>query len=427
MLAAADVDAAAVDSSSTTLQEARRLFAKLDRDGSKTIDGEEFLALLVDLGKVWYEQRGHQRVQCGMSQEEVGMTLSALVKQPGSSSSGGSRQASASRATASSTSGKATVLHFDEFATWLRTFEETESRYADRLSHDDAPAEIEVPEFILSDKVERARLFKEWDENGSGNLSLAELDKQIVFLWPQFNNKKALLRAFAAADVDGSGYITRKEFRLLLKYIVFYNKLWAQFREIDANEDGRLDEVEFAKGCGLLGLSLPTTQMSSAFREIDTDGSGHIHFKEFCTWAGKHAVQNDAMPVAHSSAAQAAAARRQAAVFSAQCSRLGLTVAESHELVVVHGVSTVGDLRLLNAGDLAALGYEAGVVAKWLAWNDGGLADNPGDEPGLAVAVGRAAADSGLPLGLGVAADDAAPPPRCVQGRVVRSPPRRRG
>ena len=92
--------------------------------------------------------------------------------------------------------------------------------------------DIELPEFVLSDSLERGRLFAEWDENGSGRLSLAEVDKQIVTLWPQFNNKPALIRAFATADVDQSGYITRREFRLLLKYIVFYNQLWGLFEEV---------------------------------------------------------------------------------------------------------------------------------------------------------------------------------------------------
>ena len=33
------------------------------------------------------------------------------------------------------------------------------------------------------------------------------------------------MRAYKAADVDGNGFITRKEFRLLLEYLVFFNKV----------------------------------------------------------------------------------------------------------------------------------------------------------------------------------------------------------
>ena len=50
------------------------------------------------------------------------------------------------------------------------------------------------------------------DFNGNGSLSLAEIDKAIVELWPQFDHKRALMRAYQAADRNGDGMIDFKEF-----------------------------------------------------------------------------------------------------------------------------------------------------------------------------------------------------------------------
>jgi Ca2+-binding EF-hand superfamily protein len=55
------------------------------------------------------------------------------------------------------------------------------------------------------------------------------------------DNKKALLLAFKAADRDWSGYVTRKEFNKLLKYVVFFHMLWDRFDELDSDGDHRLD------------------------------------------------------------------------------------------------------------------------------------------------------------------------------------------
>ena len=44
-------------------------------------------------------------------------------------------------------------------------------------------------------KPERDKLFRRMDNNGSGTLSLAEIDKATIELWPSLNHKKPLMRA----------------------------------------------------------------------------------------------------------------------------------------------------------------------------------------------------------------------------------------
>ena len=46
-------------------------------------------------------------------------------------------------------------------------------------------------------------------------------------LWRRhFDHKPAILRAYHAADEDGTGFVERDEFTKLLQYIVFFNNLW---------------------------------------------------------------------------------------------------------------------------------------------------------------------------------------------------------
>ena len=68
-------------------------------------------------------------------------------------------------------------------------------------------------------------------------LSLAEIHKVVQELYPAFDNKPALMRAYKAADRTGDGFITRKEFRLLLQGVRYFHSVWARFASLDADGD----------------------------------------------------------------------------------------------------------------------------------------------------------------------------------------------
>ena len=51
---------------------------------------------------------------------------------------------------------------------------------------------------MAPDKATRDQLFAKFDYNGNNALSLAEIDKAIVEIWPDFNHKPALMRAYRA-------------------------------------------------------------------------------------------------------------------------------------------------------------------------------------------------------------------------------------
>jgi hypothetical protein len=104
------------------------------------------------------------------------------------------------------------------------------------------------------------------DVNGNGSLSLAEIDKAVIELYPQFNNKPALMRAYKSADKSGNGFIGRKEFRLLVSYLVYFNGLWEKFEEIDSSGDRRLTLQEFVRGTAVLELPVSKAEATVSSR-----------------------------------------------------------------------------------------------------------------------------------------------------------------
>ena len=94
------------------------------------------------------------------------------------------------------------------------------------------------PQLIMPDAGQRRALFRRMDYNSNGGLSLAEIDKAVIELWPHFNHKPALIRAYKAADSNGDGYIKRGEFKKLLHFIGYFTDLWDTFEGMDM-EGGR--------------------------------------------------------------------------------------------------------------------------------------------------------------------------------------------
>ena len=69
-----------------------------------------------------------------------------------------------------------------------------------------------------------------------------------------FKLKPVLIRAFNAAKSKlksknsyGDDYVSRAEFRYLLKYLRQYYEYWVAFDEIDTDDDRRISYEEFEK------------------------------------------------------------------------------------------------------------------------------------------------------------------------------------
>jgi Ca2+-binding EF-hand superfamily protein len=161
--------------------------------------------------------------------------------------------------------------------------------HLNRYSKKFAVLEKEFMELALNpSKLEQLWLIL--DANGNGIVSLAELDRVIVFKYPQLNNKKALMRAFKQTVVyegNGDEYIQSDELPQLLSNLFYFNKLYAAFIDIDQDFDKRLDIQEFLKGAKKLGLKMKKKELKKEFEEMDANSGGIVLFDEFCAWYTK--------------------------------------------------------------------------------------------------------------------------------------------
>jgi Ca2+-binding EF-hand superfamily protein len=139
----------------------------------------------------------------------------------------------------------------------------------------------------------RRSAFNQWDVNGNGGLSLAEIDKAMVAGYPEYDNKPALMRAYKAADQDGNGFITRREFKKLLHFIGYFTDLWDTFEGMDKEGDRRLTLAEFAAASARVGHEASAAELSRDFGRLDRSGVGAVLFEDFCGWCAHRHVGTD--------------------------------------------------------------------------------------------------------------------------------------
>jgi len=139
------------------------------------------------------------------------------------------------------------------------------------------------------DKKEIKKIFDIFDYNGNGILSLAEIDKAVIEIYPHLaEDKPAIMRAYKAADTSQDGFVDFKEFGRLIDLLHYYNNLFQIFKKLDIDNDRRIDFNEFKKGHELIGINVDSNkELKAKFDEIDTNHGGHILFDEFCSYAAK--------------------------------------------------------------------------------------------------------------------------------------------
>lgn len=152
------------------------------------------------------------------------------------------------------------------------------------------------------DRAARLVVYNQFDMNGNGYLSLAEIDKGIrdVLELPElFDAKPVIIRAYAAsknmitsAHSFGDDYVSKAEFRYLLIFLRMYYHLWLEFEELDKSDDRRLGEAEFVNGKDRLkawGIKLDNPSEKFQKLLVKYNAVGHLTFTDFCDWAcSKH-------------------------------------------------------------------------------------------------------------------------------------------
>ncbi|KAL2628861.1 hypothetical protein R1flu_013547 [Riccia fluitans] len=151
------------------------------------------------------------------------------------------------------------------------------------------------------EKAARSKLFTQFDPNGNGYLSLAEVDKgirDVLGLEDLFEAKPAIIRAFSAAkgvskgkSKVGDDFVERSEFRLILLYLRQYFELFEMFEAVDTSDDRKISREEFDSALEKLkAWGLDVTDPEAAFNKVDTNHGGSVLFAEFADWALKSKI-----------------------------------------------------------------------------------------------------------------------------------------
>jgi hypothetical protein len=110
-----------------------------------------------------------------------------------------------------------------------------------------------------------------------------------------FNIKPVLIRAFTSAKTKmkakskySDDYITKGEYRWLLKYLRIYYEYWIAFDRVDLDDDRRIDYNEFVKAkSALITWGIDMSNPEAQWKECDKNGGGKVLFDEFCAWSIK--------------------------------------------------------------------------------------------------------------------------------------------
>jgi len=151
-----------------------------------------------------------------------------------------------------------------------------------------------------TEHAQRMEMFKQFDPNGNGLLSLAEVDKgcrDVLGLHDIFDAKPVIMRAFQATKAAGKAhsahanadFVTHQEFRLLFVYLHQYMELWRLFEEIENPNEHRIDINSFHKAIPKIRSWGVTVEDPEAEFHGIAKGGHEILFQEFTDWAlAKH-------------------------------------------------------------------------------------------------------------------------------------------
>ena len=164
------------------------------------------------------------------------------------------------------------------------------------------------------EQVKRRReLWKKFDLNGNGFVSLGEAHAGMRYVLPDLKLREAreaiasafeLSKGLSSAkkenvtgtrkDDRAQHYLDRAEFRAFLAALRSHLVCQHAFTRLDSGGDGRIDRTEFLAAVPVLEeWTGPLADADRVFTEIDADGAGAIRFAEFCTWAVRRQLDGE--------------------------------------------------------------------------------------------------------------------------------------
>lgn len=135
------------------------------------------------------------------------------------------------------------------------------------------------------EKDNLARVFKAFDKNGDGRLSIEEVKEGYLEHYGRIISDEEVEKMFAAVDTDGSGFIDYSEFVVAAmneQQLTTNDKLQAAFKMFDKDGSGIITADEIKEVLQFGGTNqLNTAAINAIIKQVDENGDGEISFEEF--------------------------------------------------------------------------------------------------------------------------------------------------
>ena len=139
------------------------------------------------------------------------------------------------------------------------------------------------------EKDNLARVFKAFDKNGDGKLSMDEVKTGYIEHYGRVMSDEDVEKMFKAVDSDNSGFIDYSEFVVAAmneKQLTTNDKLQAAFKMFDKDGSGVISASEIKEVLGF-GGNLDNAAIDAIIKQVDENGDGEISFEEFVTMMKK--------------------------------------------------------------------------------------------------------------------------------------------
>jgi len=141
------------------------------------------------------------------------------------------------------------------------------------------------------EKDNLARVFKAFDKNGDGKLSIDEVKEGYLEHYGKVMSDEEVEKMFKQVDTDDSGFIDYSEFVVASmneKSLTTNDKLQAAFKMFDKDGSGIISASEIKEVLCFGGNNdISNAAVDTIIKQVDENGDGEISFEEFVTMMKK--------------------------------------------------------------------------------------------------------------------------------------------
>ena len=136
-----------------------------------------------------------------------------------------------------------------------------------------------------AEKDNLAKVFKAFDKNGDGKLSIQEVKEGYLEHYGKIMSDEEVEAMFNAVDTDRSGFIDYSEFVVAAmneRQLTSNDKLHAAFKMFDKDGSGIISADEIKEVLQFGGAnSMSSEAVDKIIKQVDENGDGEISFDEF--------------------------------------------------------------------------------------------------------------------------------------------------